>query len=212
MKQIFEPTSLGCWCYTEDPFPRYVCEIRLDGEIRGRGCIPVERVTMVPLFTVSRDKSLGLPNYKPEFASRTLAEAEQYAAGQRYAAIRKETRDALPDHKFLLRETHKGNPKIVLGEDKLHRDAVLLFAGVTGGYRGGCKLETTGTEVLRAYARTARKSRLEAVVVLRPGEIAGLRAYGRHSDGYVAYANEGGELKKAQLSDKEWEYYSERGK
>lgn len=114
---------------------------------------------------------------------------------------------ALPEGKFKVVKTkEKGTILVVPGEDKTNR--VLLFAGISGGFRGGeSVLEngTTGTIIKICSAGNACESRTEVIAILEPGQAVVFHTYGRRTNEVYQYLWDGSEMKVSHFSKGEWD-------
>jgi len=114
---------------------------------------------------------------------------------------------ALPEGQFkVIRTKEKGTILVVPGEDKTNR--VLLFAGISGGFRGGeSVLEdgTTGMIIKVCSAGNACESRTEIIAILEVGQAVVFHTYGRRTNEVYQYLWDGAEVKISHFSKEEWD-------
>lgn len=120
--------------------------------------------------------------------------------------VRPNEDNVLPQGKFkVIKTQEKGTIMIVPGDDTSKK--ILLFAGVSGGFRGGVyKLDSTTANVIKeASASAACESGYNFAAVLDIGQFVDVYTYGRYGKTVFRYTNIAGELETKKLTKEEYD-------
>lgn len=119
----------------------------------------------------------------------------------------------LENGKFKVIKTQaKGTIMIVEGEDTT--DKILLFVGISDGFRGSSGIEEKGEEVqiiAQSQASNACDGQSEYICIIPEGSSISLYSRGRRTDYIVEYTNKEGQLVETRYERSEWNTYKAIG-
>ena len=106
-----------------------------------------------------------------------------------------------------LAKNAKGTHIITIPTPNVNPSAILLFATIEGGFRGGVrKFNVGGTIIAEAAASAACESAISLAVVLEDNQEIIFQESGRYGTFYHAFINQGGALAKNKLCKQDFEY------
>jgi hypothetical protein len=119
----------------------------------------------------------------------------------------------LQDGKFKVIKTQaKGTIMVVDGTDETNK--ILLFVGISDGFRGSSGIEEKSEDVQiisQAQARSACDGQSEYICILPESGSISLYSRGRRTDYIVEYTNKNGQLVETRYERSEWNTYKAIG-
>jgi hypothetical protein len=116
----------------------------------------------------------------------------------------------LPDNRFIVRKTKKGNILLEKGEDNTKR--VLGLFIIEGRYKGWAEVEeehTTAKILIESRISERKKTLMGVVALISPVERIVFHVWGHGDNFYKVFENKEGEIKKTRYSQKSWELLHE---
>ena len=106
-----------------------------------------------------------------------------------------------------LTKNDKGTNLITIPTPNVNPSAILIFATIEGGFRGGVrKFNVGGTIIAEAAASAACESAISLAVVLEDNQEIIFQEYGRYGTFYHIFINQNGNAIKNKLAKEDFDY------